>query len=451
VEWLLFLSVWFAYGILINSGNLNAFKLQHAAVEAYVERGHFYLEGSRLPQFQFQPVVDVFLYNEHQYPAKQPGQFMAGACAYLPLHALGVSYAGHYLLTAALVTFLTASLVTAVSVVAVFRVAHEFAGGAAALSWPLFAALSYGLATTILAYSGIAWHDTLATGYLTIALYLVVLITRSPDAPKSSTLLSVCAGALLGLTVTTSMLPFFPAVVVALYFTATCWKRFPAFLAGGLLGLTPLLIYNTVCFGNPLLVPNLAGHYGDTFFRPAWANFFGKLSFYTRMVTLYVPIFWLGLIGLVFYPVSLRREQRLLFMMLLALAAYVLNIEASGTCQYGPRYLLSAMPLISLGLVGFSFLRGETQKLVAGLTASTCFVASCFINVIGAAHGAMLCDFPHSAVVKYLSEMLRGQMHFYPLAAALALPLSVCVILFVFMIRRGITTSPSGQSLPPFP
>ena len=443
VEWLLFLSVWFAYGILINSGNLNAFKLQHAAVEACVERGHFYLEGSRLPQFQFQPVVDVFLYQEHQYPAKQPGQFMAGACVYYPLHALGLSYAGHYLLTAALVTFLTASLVAAASVVAVFRIAEEFAGEASTLSWPLFAALSYGLATTVLAYSGIAWHDTLATGYLTIALYLVVLVTRAPEAQKRSTLLSACAGGLLALTVTTSMLPLFPAIVVALYFTAARWKRLPAFLAGGLIGLTPLLVYNTVCFGNPLLVPNLAGEYSDTFFRPEWSNFLEKLSFYTRMVTLYVPIFWLGLIGLAFYPASLRREQRLLFLMLLALAAYILNIQANGTCQYGPRYLLPAMPLVSLGLVGFGFLRGETQKLLAGLTAFACFLASFFINVIGAAHGAMLCDFPHSAVVKYLSEMLGGQMHSYPLAAVLALPLSVCVILFVFMARRLFNTSPT--------
>jgi hypothetical protein len=163
------------------------------------------------------------------------------------------------------------------------------------------------------------------------------------------------------------------------------------------------------------------------------------------MVTLYVPIFWLGLIGLAFYPASLRREQRLLLIMLLALAAYLLNIEANGTCQYGPRYLLPAMPLVSLGLMGFGFRRGETQKLLAGLTAFACFAASCVINVIGAAHGAMLCDFPHSAVVKYLSEMLRGPMHSYPLAAALALPLSVCVILFVLMIRRVITTSPIGQ------
>src|SRR5690349_5966051 len=102
-EFPLFLLLWFAYGLTINSGNLTAFGLQQAGVEAYVERHHLYLEGSRVELLKVQPVVDAFLYNGHIYPAKQPGQFMAGAVAYAPLHLSGFSYANHYLLTAALV------------------------------------------------------------------------------------------------------------------------------------------------------------------------------------------------------------------------------------------------------------------------------------------------------------------------------------------------------------
>jgi hypothetical protein len=117
--------------------------------------------------------------------------------------------------------------------------------------------------------------------------------------------------------------------------------------------------------------------------------------------------------------------------MLLTLAAYILNIAANGTCQYGPRYLLPAMPFVCLGLVGFSFLRDGALKLVARLTALACGLASFFINLIGAMHGAMLCDFPHSAVKPYLSEMLHGQMRSYPLAPWLLLPATACVILFV--------------------
>src|SRR5215210_2852482 len=137
LECLLFLSLWLAYGVAVNSGNLEAFGLQQAGVEAYVERGHLYLEGSRVEHLRVRPVVDAFLYEGHVYPAKQPGQFMAGALAYAPLRALGLTYAGDYLLTAALVTFLTASLVTAAAAVAVFRTARGFVGEGAGLFWPL--------------------------------------------------------------------------------------------------------------------------------------------------------------------------------------------------------------------------------------------------------------------------------------------------------------------------
>jgi hypothetical protein len=439
LEWLLFLTLWFAYGVAINSGNLNAFGLQQAGVEAYVERRHLYLEGSRVARLQVQPVVDAFLYRGHIYPAKQPGQFMLGACAYFPLHAAGLSYAADYLLTAALVTFLTASLVTAASALAVFRLAREFAPDDSSPFWPLLAALSYGLASTAFAYSGIAWHDTLATAYLTIALYLAVRL-RSESEGKKANALAACAGALLGLTVTTSMLPFFMAAAVALYVVALRrWRRLPAFFAGGLAGLLPLLVYNAVCFGNPLLLSNVAGNYNDTFFRLDWENFLDKAGFYARMLTLYAPVFWAGLLGLAFYPAALRRERALLCVLLAALAAYILNIEANGTCQYGPRYLLPAMPLACLGLAGFGHLRGRAARLTAGVAAALLAVASFFINLVGAMHGAMLCDFPHSALAPYLSEMLGGKMRSYPLAPWLALPLLVCLTLFAHALTARRT------------
>ena len=94
------------------------------------------------------------------------------------------------------------------------------------------------------------------------------------------------------------MLPFFiAAAAVALYFVSLRrWRLLPAFVAGGLAGLLPLLIYNAVCFCNSLLLPNVAGNYSDTFFRLDRENFFGKLDFYARMLSLYVPVFWAGLL-----------------------------------------------------------------------------------------------------------------------------------------------------------
>ena len=443
LEWLLFLTLWLAYGLAINSGNLEAFTLQQAGVEAYVERGNFYLEGSQVPRLQIQPVVDAFLYEGHIYPAKQPGQFMAGACVYFVLRAFGLSYAGNYLLTAALVTFFTASLVTAASAIALFRAARVIAPDSA-LRWPLLAALAYGLASTACAYSGIAYHDTLATGYLAIAFYLAIRLARADDEGAKGSVLAACCGALLGLTVTTSMLPFFMVVVVALYVVSLRrWKLLPFFLLGGLAGLLPLLIYNAICFGSPLLLPNFAGHYSDTYFHPEWGNFLDKLAFYARMLTLYVPVFWLGLGGLALYTRACRREQAFIIAALIALAAYVLNIEANGTCQYGPRYLLPAMPFACLGLAGFNATRGRALKRVLLAIVLALFLLSLFINLVGAMHGAMLCDFPRSALRPYLTEMLRGGRRAYPLAAWLLLPFIACASLFVrtLIARRSAAAS----------
>ena len=447
LECLLFLSLWLAYGVAVNSGNLEAFPLQQAGVEAYVERGHFYLEGSRVPAFQIKPVVDAFLFDGHVYPAKQPGQFMAGALAYLPLRALGLTYAGDYLLTAALVTFLTASLVTAAASVAVFRTARGLVAESTGhrIFWPLLAALSYGLGSTAFAYSGIAWHDSLAAGYLAMALCLLVRLSRGRAERPAA--LAAGAGALLGLTVTTSMLPFPAASVAALYFLSLRRPRLlPFFVAGGLAGLAPLLVYNAVCFGNPLLPANVAGDYGDTFFKPSWENFKAKSVFYARMLTLYAPVFWAGLAGLALFPRRLRREQLVVLAMLAAHAAYVFNIEADGTCQWGPRYMLPAMPLACLGLAGFAHPRGAATRRTLALVVPACALASALINTVGAAHGAMLCYFPHWAVGKYLAEMWAGGARAHPLAAWLLLPLGASAALLAreLSARRadGMTRRP---------
>src|SRR5689334_10959654 len=363
---LLFISVWLVYGLTINSGNLTAFGLQQAGVEAYVERHHFYLEGSRVELLKVQPVVDAFLYNGHIYPAKQPGQFMAGAVAYAPLHLSGFSYANHYLLTAALVTFLTASLLTALGALAVFRCVLLLQDSTE-LFWPIIVTLTYAFATTAFAYSGIAWHDTLATSYLVLSFYLF-LETGRAENERRRLLFTALGGLLLGLTITTSMLPFLMVVVLGAYYVASTYrsgKRLGVFLAGLASGLLPLLIYNGICFGNPFLLPNVAGGYRDTYFHSSAANFLEKLGFYAHMLTVYVPVFWAGLVGLVLFPRRLRREQVLLALLLLASFAYILNIDATGTCQYGPRYLLPAMPFACLGLIGFRSLSTASRHAVS--------------------------------------------------------------------------------------
>jgi hypothetical protein len=436
VEVLLFLSLWFFYGCLINSGNLNAFGLQQAVVDAYVSRHHLYLEGATDPRFRVEPAGDAFLFNGHIYPAKQPAGFLMGALVYFPVRALGLNYSSNYLLVAALVTFFTASLVAAISAAFVFQTARWLIG-TPNFGWPMIAALAYAIGTTMLAYSGVPWHDTIATGYLVIALYFLVRLRFAARSPHEK-LFSLASGLFLGLTITSSMLPLLMVVVAAGYFLSLRrWELVIHFIAGCALGLAPLLIYNSICFGNPVLVPNIAGNYSDTFFRPSFANFANKAKFYARMLTLYVPMFWLGLAGLCLYGPRLRREQVILSLMIVGLIAYLLNIEADGTCQYGPRYLLPAMPLVSLGLLGFKSIEKGGVRLFAILLLALVVVASAGINLIGAMHGAMLCYFPHFAATRYLSEMVQGQLREFPLAKWLVGPmiLSAAALALTYVLK----------------
>ena len=431
---LLFLSLWLFYGCLINSLNLNAFGLQQAVVDTYVSRHHLYLDGATDPRFQIEPVGDAFLFNGHIYPAKQPGGFMMGALVFFPVHALGLNYSDHYLVAAALVTFFTASLVAALSAVFVFKTARLFVNSPSLL-WPVGVALAYATATTVFAYSGIPWHDTIAAGYLAMAFYFVVRL-RPKSSARHERLAATAAGACLGLTITSSMVPFLMAAVVVGYFVSLRrWRLVIPFVAGLAVGLAPLLIYNTLCFGNPVLVPNLAGNYSDTFWRPSFANLVEKTKFYARMITLYVPVFWLGLAGLSLYGSMLRREQVALSLMVVMLFAYLLNIEANGTCQYGPRYLLPAMPFAALGLLGFkSIRRANTRKFSIAALIVVIAISVC-INFVGAMHGAMLCYFPHFAVMRYLSEMAHGQMGSFPLAKWLIIPMIVSAVLLAATFR----------------
>lgn len=437
LEVLLLLTLWLAYGAAINSANLLQFNLQHIGVEAIVERGHFFLEGSASERLQ--PLGDVFLYDGHKYAAKQPGQFMAGAVVYSALRVAGVSYEDDYLLASALVTFFTVSLVLAASAVAVFRISRELFAERATLFWPLAATLAYALSTTAFAYSGIAHHDALATAYLIIAFYFILRLSRGSATGRAAALASCCAGLLLGLTITTSMLVFFMACICALYFfSLRFWRLAPLFLCGALAGLTPLFIYDAVSFGNPFLLPNVAGAgmFADTFFHLDARNFGDKVVLYSATLAAYVPIFALGLFGMSYFPRALKRDPAFvtLVAVIIVLAAYVFNIQTGGDCQFGPRYMLPAMPFACLGLAGYGYLASSRERRFAGVVVVVAGAVSFILNLVGAVGGAMCCPDGRNAFSNQLASLMRGDPRSFPLALWLVAPLVVCATLFVLTV-----------------
>lgn len=430
----LFLGLWIFYGILIDDHDLTSFNLQQMGVEAIVERGVFYVDGSPTPELK--PGGDLFEHDGHLYAAKQPGQFMAGALVYAPLHWLGLSYTGEFLLTAALVTFFTTSLLTAGAAACVLRLAADWAPSSS-LFWPLLASLSFALATSAAPYSGVAHHDALASAYLLFAFALVTRLgssdptrARSHAHTRTARSRAALAGFLLGLTLTTSMLPFFMVVAVGLYFLCLRrWRLVPYLIGGGGAGLAPLILYNTINFGNPFLVANVAGEFSDTFFFFDWRNLLAKLAYYGARATLYVPIVWLGLGGYLFFPRRLARERLAVGALLLGLVGYVCNIETLGGCQYGPRYLLPLMPYAALGLVGFAHLRSERWRSGAAALALGAAVSSAAVNLLGAMYGTMYCDLRRYAFAHYLEAVWHDVFRNFPLALWLVIPLGLWLVL----------------------
>jgi hypothetical protein len=443
LELALFLFVWSICGVAINSANLSAFNLQQAGIEAMVERRQFSLEGSRTPEFQIKvyyyedgrPFGDTFMYNGRQYAAKQPGQFLAGSIVYFFLRLFGLSYLSNYTLTTALVTFFTSSLATAAAALAVFRIARLFTDEKV-LCWPLVSALLYACGTTAFAYSGFAYHDTLASAYLVIAFYLIVLVARQQVSERNAPLIAAMAGALLGLTVTTSMLPFFMVCVLGIYLILSSgWKIAPAAMIGGLAGVTPLLIYNARSFSNPLLNAYMAGGYPESFLSLNLHNSIDKVRLYASEITLYDPILWLGILALAFYPRALGRERWVIVALFIAQAFQVLNIDSHGGCHYGPRFLLPVLPFAVIGLVGFHFLRAKMARWAMIFAVALVGAAGIAINAVGAFYGAMYCDVQVYAFWPALAALQSGGVKDLPLAKWLIVLVILSLILLVYSIH----------------
>jgi hypothetical protein len=231
------------------------------------------------------------------------------------------------------------------------------------------------------------------------------------------------------------------AVVVIWFISLRRWTVAPVFLFGCALGLLPLLVYDWVSFGNPFLVPNFAGHYSDTYFHLDWNNFAGKLRFYVRFVSQYVPTFWLGLIGLFCLAQKHRGAVILFFSLITVLAAYILNVDSVGTCMYGPRYLLPAMPFACMGMTGFAHL--QSRRLYgAALTAVIALgLYSMVVNLVGAMHGAMYCSLDRFAVWPHLSAIANGRERSFPLLPWLIGP-TILLCLFLLIGFRGRIGAP---------
>jgi len=218
------------------------------------------------------------------------------------LHKLGLSYANNYLLTSALVTFFSCSFVLAASAVALFGIARELstsglgslnptpadrveapllhptraARAGTPLFWPLAATLSYALASNrffLLRHraSRHTRHRLPGSAFL-----LHLQLNKGNATRRICYLKAGGAGVLLGLTITTSMLPFFMGVVSVLYFLLLRrWQLLPVFPGWSLRRSAATLCLRRNQLRQCIPAPNVAGSgiFADTFFSPRSEEF----------------------------------------------------------------------------------------------------------------------------------------------------------------------------------
>lgn len=418
VELTLFVGLWLFYGMLINAKTITDYG--QALTEAMVDHHRLTLEN--LPAFPMKD--DIFGYEGHTYSNKNPGQAIISSVAYAHLRVFGISYSRDKIFAGALVIFLSSCLFTALGSVALYRLARDLSARRTII-WPLAAALTWALCTTQLAFSGVAWHDTLASAMLVMSIYLLYKIPDTALPQETARNLSVTSGFLLGMIITTSMTFLFMVVLFGVYFlTLRRWKLLMPFLLGGLVGVLPLLIYNTVNFHNPLSFPAVmffrhSGYPADVYFFLDWANFKRMAHGYFNQINWYLPILWLGLAGLLFLPRRFRREQLFLIGAIAILVFYMFNVEGFGVCGYGPRYLLPIMPLCSLGIIGLGRIPTRVLKVLMGGIVFCVAYASFKVNVVGALGGALFCNYAVSGYPEYLNRLATSPVPHLPLLGLL--------------------------------
>ena len=408
-----FFSLWLITGLSINLQDQRAFNLQQMGVDAIVSHGTFTLGHSRLSILK--PLGDTFYVEKGILPAKQPGQFVTGAIPYFFLKSLGISYERNYNLTSTLVTWLSVSLLSAISLTLLFQFLKNRGFQSKHAMWAVFAT---GLCSHWIVYAGIAHHDIVASSYLVIALYFSEL--NHTENNNNTILKSLLCGLFAGLTIFSSMLPALIIMIFGFYIFSSC-NRKHIFLVGVgfIIGLLPLAIYNNYYFDSPFKQANIAGNYGDTFFKFNFIQFKHHLNAYIGFGGLsiwkYAPIIVLGFFGLFCLPKQHIRIKIFTLTACLAHLAYITNIETLGTCQYAPRYLIPLLPLCAIGLAQLFHTMEPKWPFEWGMIYGAIAIFSLAASMVGALGGAMQCDLNNFMMLRYINDSGKWNFENWPL------------------------------------
>lgn len=333
--------------------------------------------------------VDIASYDGHLYADKPPGLSMlavpgilaAKAALGMPGDAWPLTQQQFYLLmkAAAVSTVgVLAALAAAMLYLLALRLGASEAGA-------LLASCTLGLGTLFMPWAT-AYFAHVATGSILLLAVTLIVSARGGSRRWVAPVLGLVLG--VGLTID---LMAAPAVgLIALFYIVDNreeWlSRLIGGMAGGLLGIAPLLFYNWLAFDSPFRLGYSQvvgfegmkqGLFGLTSPSPtvAWEVLFGLHRGLLPLspILVLVPIGW----GMMWK----RPELRALVMVSLGVAACFVLLNASyfywdGGSSTGPRHLIAMLPVLSIALA-FAWPKSRVRRGgVLGLLALSMFVAA---------------------------------------------------------------------------
>ncbi len=366
-----FFLIWGLITVTINAEGAFNYRLQNATIAALVNRGTFTLKELEVPDFRLIVGQETFRISEDIYPMKQPGQTIYGALIYYPMKKLGINFDTHYMYASQLVTMFSSAFLSALAAVIIGTTAWELTKNKKV---SLVAGISLVFGTTVWAYAGVTHHDIFGLFLITLALHLYIR--------RAYFVAGFVASMSLFFTMLALPLPF---VLLALN------RRLRGAILGTIVGLLPTLIFNWAVFGRAWLVPNIAGKVSDTVPLLSITNFLEKLWFYlgnpSTAIWAFAPITIFGMIGIIQLKRNDSHLKNTLLLPVLAQIAYVSSIETFGGYQYGPRYLILALPFL---IIGVALWLNQKRALVETLLFSLALLYSTLVAGLGAVQSVMV-------------------------------------------------------------
>lgn len=407
---------------LINIKDINSFRLQQIGIFSWGSYNTIILDHSKDLITKYN-IGDIFVYNNNLLPLKAPGLFIFGGYIYKFLLLFDLTYYNNYLFISTLMTVLL-SLVPILLIVFLFYKLSFFYCNNKKLI--VFTTLLLSMATMFLSYSGALIHDNLALLLLFLSFYLFKKQEYKFFIPF-----------LLGFSIFFSYKIIILSILFLIYYLIKDKKYFFKYIVFYIIGLLPILIYQYIYFGNPLLTPHYV-YTSNLDVFPKLLNFkevLKKTNFY--LFSLDTSI-WINNLVLIpafvgyFYAIKEKKND---FMFFLASSSayllYLLFIDTVGDCQYPPRYLIFFVPFLLLGIY---YIYGKIKTIKSKIILLTIILWSILSNLIASMYPVMNCSYQNNIWQLILKELSVRRLGYLILDLPFIILLPVAFFLMIILL-----------------